>query len=94
MYSRVALLAAALLNIASLGYPAYTAAAAPTFETRLLRNVRLFDGHNEPVSGVEVLIVGDRIVESGAYPDLLLINGDPLADISILSHPESCSRSS
>ena len=94
MYSRVALLAAALLSIASVVYPAYTAAAAPTSETTLLRNVGLFDGHNEPVSGVEVLIVGDRIVESGAYPDLLLINGDPLADISILSHPESWSRSS
>lgn len=29
------------------------------------------------------------VVEPGAYADLLLINGDPFADISILEHPET-----
>ena len=29
------------------------------------------------------------VIEAGAYADLLLINGDPLADISILEHPEA-----
>ncbi|HUO96051.1 MAG TPA: amidohydrolase family protein [Steroidobacteraceae bacterium] len=29
------------------------------------------------------------VVEPGAYADLLLINGDPLTDISILEHPDS-----
>jgi imidazolonepropionase-like amidohydrolase len=29
------------------------------------------------------------VIEPGAYADLLLINGDPLADISILEHPDA-----
>ena len=30
----------------------------------------------------------DGVIEEGAYADLLLINGNPLADISILTKPE------
>lgn len=29
------------------------------------------------------------VIEPGAYADLLLVNGDPFADISILEHPDS-----
>jgi len=28
------------------------------------------------------------VIEEGAYPDLILVNGDPLEDISILRKPE------
>jgi len=29
------------------------------------------------------------VIEEGAYADLVLINGDPLKDISILAKPEA-----
>ena len=29
------------------------------------------------------------VIAEGAYADLLLINGDPLKDLSVLEHPET-----
>ena len=45
-----------------------TSEPAATAPTTLIRNVRIFDGFNEPWSGAEVLIVGDKIVQVSRTP--------------------------
>ncbi len=65
---RVTAIAPLLLTISSLGSAACAAAASLTSTPTLIRNVRVFDGHNEPVNGVEVLVVGDKIAQVSRTP--------------------------
>jgi cytosine/adenosine deaminase-related metal-dependent hydrolase len=53
----------------------------------VFRNVRVFPGHG---SSYELARYPGALgtVEAGTWADLLLVDGDPLADISLLARPD------
>jgi hypothetical protein len=69
---------------------------APT--TILFKNVRIFNGnHAELTPPSDLLALSRRrnpyqkkfgVIEPGAYADLLLVNGNPLEDITLLGRPD------
>jgi len=64
--------------------------------TILFRNARVFDGHRPELFGTDLLVedgsireVAEGVVAPGAWADLLVVDGDPLADVSILGRTGS-----
>jgi cytosine/adenosine deaminase-related metal-dependent hydrolase len=53
----------------------------------LFRNLKLLDPRNDDLrGGYEVLVEAGKlgVIEPGAWADLLLVDGDPLADVTLL----------
>jgi len=53
-------------------------------ETTLITNVHVFDGMSEQRIENASVVVEGNLIKEGTYADLLLIDGDPLKDLSVL----------
>ena len=64
----IAFIAVSMPGVLVHAEPQATPAPSAASPATLIRNVRIFDGHNEPWSGGEVLIIGERIAQVSHTP--------------------------